>query len=159
MKGRIGLGLVLLALLAPAAGALNRDFGLGIVVGEPTGITGKAWLSRRNAFDFAAAWSVADESALHLHGDFLMHRFDLFRVDPGRLPLYYGIGGRIRVFDDKRFLGDDRVQLGLRIPVGLDYLFEEAPFDVFLEVVPILDLLPATDFDLNASLGGRYWFH
>jgi len=49
--------------------------------------------------------------------------------------------------------------LGLRLPVGLTYLFDGAPVDLFLEAVPSLDLLPGTSFDLDAALGARYWFN
>ena len=69
----------------------------------------------------------------------------------GSLPFYYGIGGRIR-FDEE----DSRI--GARIPLGLDYLFEGSRFDLFLELVPILDLAPETELNLNAGLGARYFF-
>ena len=68
------------------------------------------------------------------------------------LPLYFGVGGRLRLRDNR----DD--DIGVRIPVGLAYMFADAPFDIFVEVVPILDLVPDTDFDLNAALGGRFYF-
>ena len=118
---------------------------------QPTGISGKKWLGRESAIDGAIAWAFADETSLHLHGDFLLHKFDLFDVTEGSLPFYYGIGGRIR-FDEE----DSRI--GVRIPTGLDYIFEGSRFDVFLELVPILDLAPDTDLNINAGLGARYFF-
>jgi len=48
--------------------------------------------------------------------------------------------------------------LAVRIPVGIDYLFSDAPVDIFLEVVPMLDLIPKTKFQFNAALGARYFF-
>jgi hypothetical protein len=30
--------------------------------------------------------------------------------------------------------------------------------DVFLEIVPLVDLAPDTDFELNASVGARWFF-
>jgi hypothetical protein len=65
--------------------------------------------------------------------------------------LYFGIGGRII------FQSND-TNLGIRVPVGLDYLFSSAPVDIFLEVVPILDLTPSTDLDFGGGIGVRYWF-
>ena len=41
--------------------------------------------------------------------------------------------------------------------VGLSYMFADAPFDLFVEIVPILDLVPDTDFDLNAAIGVRWY--
>jgi len=146
--------LLLVVLAAGEAAAQSRDFGLGFIVGEPTGISGKAWQSRTTAFDFAVAWSFSHDDALHLHADYLRHRFGVIEVSRGQLPIYYGIGGRLR-FNDT---GNEDVEFGVRFPVGLDYLFPSDPIDIFLEIVPILDLVEETDFELNASLGARYWF-
>ena len=35
----------------------SHEFGLGIQLGEPTGLNGKLWTGRSNAFDFTLAWS------------------------------------------------------------------------------------------------------
>jgi hypothetical protein len=141
---------------AVPAGA-QQGLGLGVIVGEPTGLSLKTWMSRATAFDFAAAWSFADEGSLHLHGDYLLHSYGVIRVEKGSLPLYYGIGGRVRALNGPP--GEqDEVNVGVRIPVGLAYLFQNDPFELFLEVVPILDITPASDVTLNASLGCRYYF-
>ena len=47
---------------------------------------------------------------------------------------------------------------GIRVPLGVTYLFEEAPFDVFFELVPVLDLSPDVDLDINVAVGLRYYF-
>ncbi|MCU0364256.1 MAG: hypothetical protein MUE93_01075 [Ignavibacteriaceae bacterium] len=93
--------------------------GLGLIVGEPTGISFKYWTS-----------STTPE---------------------GTLPFYYGIGARIKTANDTK--------LGVRVPLGLAYLFSNTPIDIFLEIVPILDLTPKTDFSINAAIGARYFFN
>lgn len=158
MKRSIGV-LALVTLLAGAgpAAAQEKGFGLGVIIGEPTGLSGKLWQSRSTAFDFGAAWSFVDEDAFHIHFDLLMHKFDVIRVDSGKLPVYYGLGARVKFAEDGN--GDQDTSVGIRFPVGLDYLFAGAPLDLFVELVPILDIAPQTDVSLNASLGFRYWFH
>ena len=52
-----------------AAEAQVEGLGIGIIVGEPTGICGKLWLSGRTAIDGAAAWSFNKNGNLHLHAD------------------------------------------------------------------------------------------
>jgi hypothetical protein len=151
MKRQIIITVMLVTLTAGTAGA-QHDFGLGIIVGEPTGLSGKFWLSQNSAIDGAVAWSFEGEDAFHLHMDYLLHSFDLIRVDKGKLPLYYGIGGRIK-FDE-----EDNARVGLRIPVGLEYIFTGERVDLFLEIVPLLDLVPDTDFSLNGGIGVRYFF-
>jgi hypothetical protein len=140
-----------LALCGPAAAA-GGPFGLGIMAGEPTGISGKLVLDSRNAVDGGVAWSLSGDNDLHLHGDYLFHWYDVFEVEQGRLPLVAGIGGRIRLREHH----DDH--LGPRFPIGVTYQFETAPFDVFFELVPVLDLIPDTDVDLEAAIGGRFYF-
>ena len=142
-------GLTAVMIVAGAAAAQGA-FGVGVIVGEPTGVTGKLWMTDRTAVDVAAAWSFSDESALHLHADYLFHNFDLIDVEKGRMPIYFGIGGRVKFENDSR--------VGVRIPVGIAYLMEDAPIDFFFELVPLLDLVPDTDFKFNAALGARFFF-
>ena len=128
----------------------DRGTGLGIIIGEPTGFSFKHWTSSTTAFDAAMAWSFINEGAFHIHVDYLLHSFRLIDVPEGKLPFYYGIGGRLKT--------SDKTRLGVRVPLGLAYLFQTAPIDIFLEVVPILDFIPKTDFRINAALGARYYF-
>jgi hypothetical protein len=137
------------AMAGPGGGG---PFGLGIIVGEPTGITGKLFTSETTAISGAAAWSLGGSDRFHIQVDYLMHRYDPIRVEQGRAPIYFGLGGRIVLRNDK----DTRV--GLRIPVGVAYEFENAPFDTFLELAPVLDIAPSTDFFLEGTIGGRFYF-
>ena len=128
----------------------DRGTGVGIIIGEPTGFSFKHWTSSTTAFDAAIAWSFINEGAFHIHADYLIHSFRLIYVPEGKLPFYYGIGGRLKT--------SDKTRLGVRVPLGLAYIFQTAPVDIFLEVVPILDFIPKTDFRINAALGARYYF-
>jgi hypothetical protein len=125
----------------------NKGFGLGIIVGEPTGVSFKYWTGSNSAFDGAVAWSFIDGGALHIHADYILHSFNLIPVGSGSLPFYYGIGARIKFLDD--------AGIGVRVA----YLFSGTPIDIFLEIVPLLDLTPKTDFKINAAIGGRYFFN
>ncbi len=148
---KIIAGVIALMLYGGIAQAQNDSgFGIGIVAGEPTGLCGKVWMSQNTAFAGAAAWTFKEEAAVTLQLDYLYHNFNVIRVEKGRLPLYYGIGGRVKLEDDSR--------IGLRIPVGLDYLFTGAPLAVFIEIVPVLDLAPETEFNMNGGIGVRYFF-
>lgn len=138
----------------------ENKVGLGLMVGEPTGISFKAWTSQTTAFDAGLAWSFGRYDAINIHGDYLWHHFGIFGddVEKGQLPVYYGIGGRIIFADDYPNPGDDNVVLGARVPVGINYLFESSSVGLFLEVVPIVNIIPETDFDINAALGARFYF-
>jgi hypothetical protein len=147
--------IIVLAITVHNSGAARsaKNFGLGIIVGEPTGLSGKLWLSGKSAIDGAVAWSLSDDEAFHIHGDYLLHNFGLIEVEKGSMPFYFGIGGRIKFRDEPH---DDIVSA--RIPVGLNYMFESTSLDIFVEVVPMLDLVPDTDFDIAGGIGIRYFF-
>lgn len=150
----VGVAVALLSVLAaPSAGSAASSLGLGVMAGEPTGVTVKVWGSSRHAFDGAAGWSIGEGGWIYLHGDYLWHRYEL---DPeefeGSVPYYFGVGGRLLLHE-----GDDS-RIGVRFPIGLDYLFDGGRFDVFIEVAPVLDLVPETDFDLTGGVGARYYF-
>ncbi len=152
---KIFICMVLIAVLIPVSSAASEhrsSFGAGIILGEPTGVSMKLWTGGSTAVQGAVAWSFTEHTNLHLHADYIWHRWNVIKVEKGSLPLYFGVGGRLRLRDEV----DDT--LGVRFPVGLAYEFADAPFDLFLELVPVLDLTPSSEFDLNAALGGRYYF-
>lgn len=130
----------------------SKDLGIGFMVGEPTGLSLKSWTGGNNAFDLGLAWSLGRYDAINIHGDYLWHNYNVFsEVDEGTLPLYYGIGGRL-------ILAENDAIIGARVPVGINYLFEDSPIGLFLEVAPVINLVPSTDFDVDGGLGVRFYF-
>ena len=130
----------------------DGNFGLGVIAGEPTGLSAKLWAGSQNAFAAGVAWSFSGSNQLHMHADYLFHNFDLINVDQGRMALYYGVGGRLQLRENS----DSK--LGVRFPVGLSYFLANNPLELFVEVVPVLDLAPDTEFSGNGGLGIRYYF-
>jgi hypothetical protein len=142
------LAVVILAALIPSSAL--ADMGVGIIVGEPTGLSLK-WWDEGTAVDAAIGWSIGDDS-FYGHCDYVWHRrFE--SMDFGtRAPFYYGIGGRFILRDN------EDSKMGLRVPIGLDYMFDSGRFDIFVEIVPIFDVMPETDFGVGGGIGARYYF-
>lgn len=128
-------------------------FGAGIILGEPTGASLKYWLNDTMAVDGAIGWSSHDDANLYLQGDVLWHNFDLIPVSQGRLPVYFGVGGLARFRDHNR---DN--EAGVRVPVGLSYMFDTAPVDVFAEIAPAIDFTPDVRGEVTGGIGIRFWF-
>ena len=141
--------LVIFVVISLSTTYAQKSFGLGIILGEPSGLSAKLWTGGNNAFDFAAAWSFKGDGNLLLQADYVWHS-GLNNSSSGKFLLYYGIGARIIFSNDP--------DVGVRVPIGLDYLFGSAPIDIFVEVVPVLDLIPSTNFNLNGGIGIRFWF-
>ena len=156
MKSKIAIVVLLLA-AALANARTHDDFGIGFMVGEPTGLSLKYWIDEESAIDGAAAWSYSENDSFQLHGDYLIHNYELLEAD--ELPLYWGIGARLKFKDsDGRGRNENYAIFGIRVPFGITYLFEDEPLDLFFEVVPVLDLSPDLDVDINAAVGLRFYF-
>jgi hypothetical protein len=150
MIKRVILGLVLVLFFSSFLMAQDEGFGLGVILGEPSGISFKSWLGHKTAMAGGAAWSFENRGSVHFHLDYLFHDFDFIEVEKGTWTFYYGIGGRVRT--------RTKTRVGVRIPLGLSYLFEETPIEIFMEIAPILDLTPRTDFYFSGGIGARYYF-
>ena len=144
--------IIIVMLCTPALAADDRTFGIGVIAGEPTGITGKYMLNENNAIDAGVGWKTSGDSEFHIYADYLFHIHDLIKVSKGALPVYVGGGLRYVDRDEK----DNK--FGIRIPVGLEYLFENVSLGAFAELVPVLNLSPDTDFDLEGGVGIRFYF-
>lgn len=143
----------LLILIATNALALERKkFGFGVMAGDPTGLTAKYMINSKTGIDVAIGWKTSGDNEFYISSDYLLHLYDLIKIPGGVSPLYFG--GGLRFIDrDKK---DNK--FGIRIPVGVEYLFLNNSFGAFGELVPILDLTPDTEFDLEFGVGIRYFF-
>lgn len=140
----------------------NKTFGLGLILGSPTGLSGKYFLSSSTALDFAVGDShdFDDDDGLTVHADFLWHPVNLVATQPFYMPLYFGVGGRIREDDNGRDRDDD-ADVGVRVPVGIALDFNNVPLDIFFEIAVIVNIVDEDDnddVDLDSAIGIRYWF-
>jgi hypothetical protein len=143
--------------------AQERGFGLGVILGEPTGFSAKLWTSPDNAFDFGLGLSIGGDrigkyngnydggTRVHFHMDYLWHSFDAIYTDV-RLPVYYGVGGR---FNNGAGYTSS---LAIRGVFGVAWLPRQAPFDFFVELVPSLQFTSPAGFGMEAGIGARYYF-
>lgn len=173
----------LLLVLVPFARAGGHNLGVGFVVGEPTALSAKYWTNANTALDFAFGWGLGyngyndcwdgayynnhrgycndrgyyyDDGrngyrGVHFHADYLIHNFNVIRSSE-KFPIYYGPGVNLNFWRH----GD--TELGVRGVLGVAWMPHTAPFDIFFEVAPILELFPGTWLDINAGIGARFYF-
>src|SRR5947209_8518661 len=70
-----------------------QDLGVGIQLGQPMGVTGKYWLNSTSALDAFMGYHFNHN--FDMHADYLWHTYSSFNVDNGRMPFYFGLGGRV----------------------------------------------------------------
>lgn len=124
-------------------------FSLGIILGEPSGISAKVTGSGSMAWDAALAWSFLSENpGLYLHSDVLYH-LNGFQMESGAFfRPFIGFGGAVHFAAD--------FKIALRIPVGLAFYFTSVPVEVFVEAAPGLLLFPETSSYAAGGIGIRY---
>ena len=142
------IAMVMLICVSTSLAAKNRDeFGLGVVVGEPTGINAQFFWDKTAAVDITAAWSWNEW--LTLSCDFQM--YDYVMDMPREWKWYYGFGGYLGVDDD-----DDN-RFGVRVPLGLRYAIPYTIMDVWAEAAPGVQLAPDTKATVQAGIGLTFW--
>ncbi len=158
--------LLLIATAAPTAnaqGPKGRDFGFGLNLGDPTGITIKYWFSRENAL--VASLGNSYFGALRINVDYLWH-FDAFNSRV--VDLYAGIGGVLGfgeghgvLYHHKKdvyyYREDDDTGIGIRAVLGLNIIPKNSPLEIFIEFGPLVGLVPKTGSSLDVSAGIRFY--
>lgn len=138
-------------------------FGLGLILGGPTGLSGKLFLSDALAVDFAAGYyrGFGGDHGGGGHADLLIHPFSLGDLGVFSMPLYFGVGGRVAADRDMgRFDTEDGLDVGVRVPLGVAFEFNRLPLDIFLELALIVEVVEDDEdkVHLDAAGGIRFWF-
>ncbi len=150
---------------------VERKTGLGLMLGDPSGLSLKHWTGPTSAFDAGLSYSFGDYFTFF--GDYLHHFPRLWSDWTGGglntdWVAYVGIGGviffdsseggRNRPFFRKQGDTNDSA-IGVRVPFGTEFLPAAMPhFGAFLEIVPGIALVPSTHAFLQGVIGARYYF-
>jgi hypothetical protein len=142
------LGLLLLPAASSAAG---RGIGLGATLGEPTGATLALWVDQDEAWIVGLGVNPGDDNSVQESVDYVLYLFDIGRtVMPGFAP-YAGLGARVNG------PSDGHTEFGIRFVAGAAWFPEQYNMELFAELVPILDVSPNWEIDLNAVVGLRLY--
>ncbi len=134
----------------------------GVIFGEPTGLTGKYWLSRTDAIDGGLAYSFS--SFMLVYADYLVHfpkALSNTSLSKARITPYFG-GGAILGFSGQggniKSSSGSTAGLGLRIPLGVEWMPENLPLGIFAELTPGMWLLPGITGYFQGGVGARFYF-
>jgi hypothetical protein len=143
----------------------GRDFGLGVTLGAPSGLSLEFFLNPKHAINVAVGSGFYGGHALQVHVDYQWYVAKLTQTSAFELPLYIGLGGRFNFWyseSDHHYWGGDkhngRIGAGLRVPIGIDFQLNKVPLDIFVEVVPGLGVFPGVGVFVDGAVGVRYYF-
>lgn len=150
-----------------AQGPNGKSFGFGLQVGEPSALTLRIWTSKMNSWDAAIGQSFMGSP--HIQGGYLWHFPDAFN---SRIVfLYAGVGAAVGFWSDgehgifiKRkgnnywyYKDDHNINIAARGVFGLNIIPNRSPLDIFLEIDPLIGLVPDWGFDFQAAIGIRFY--
>lgn len=149
---RLGLGFVLgMVFLCSGSVSAQGRFGLGVIIGQPSGFSMKYWLDSRNSIDGIIGADLGRHGGMSLVCDWAHHWADLTPVSRGRFLLGAGAGAFVGV-------GGRDAEFGVRVKVLADYVFAPAPVNIFLEIAPAVQIIDGPDLGVQGGLGVRWFF-
>ena len=125
----------------------RNEFGLGLILGEPSGVNAQFYWAERSSLSFTAAWSVHDWLFISADYEILNRLGD----SPPEWHWFYGLGGYLGTPHNSQGL------IGARIPLGIKYRIPDSVVDVWGEVVPALQLAPDTQGEIQGGVGVTFW--
>lgn len=136
-------------------GFAQKEFAVGLVLGNPTGLSGRMSIESDRSVDLALA-SSSGARHWHVHGTYLFENIKTFQTELEPLNVFYGIGARMTSFENDR--KQDKTSLGVRLALGLKMNLPTPQSEVFGEVAPVLDLTPDIEVDFDVGIGFRFRF-
>jgi hypothetical protein len=142
----LGFGIAFAARPAPA----RADFGLGLFIGDPTGLDLKIGLSNRHALDVVLGIDTFRNGHVDYgHLTYLVTPL-VTHGESVLVPIRFGIGAAI-------FGDSDNVNVGIRAPFELAIRMRSAPLEFYGEIA-VLFTLNDTDLSLQGGGGLRLFF-
>lgn len=133
--------------------SVANNWGIGIQLGQPSGLSIKKHNSVGMSADILLAWDLNDFFFVNLHGVWEKNVSGAeglhFVYGPG---VFAGFKERHRHRDD-----DDEVFLGISGTFGLAYYIDQ--FEIYLRLTPRLAVIESTDGDVGGGLGFRFFFN
>ena len=142
------LGLVLLSL---EVFSQKGEFGMGIILGNPSSLSVKLWTGKVTAIDASIGYRYGSANHLYLNTDFLFHLWD-FQKEEGMIKVYFGAGAGLGFISD--------LSIGVRLPGGAALYLDNIPIELFAELVPTFQLFGEGDFRfmMEGYIGARWYF-
>ncbi len=151
MKSKLLVCSLCLTILALAAGSVHaqstgdadpaNQLAIGGHFGLPTGLSMKLE-TERHSYDLLMAWNLNDFFVAQSHVWLMEKQL------PQQPRLAYFAGPGLVLQGD-----DGTLQMGFSATAGLT--FQYAPFEFFLQVSPLLNIVPSTEGAVNAGVGFR----
>lgn len=167
-EGEVRMGFKILLILAAFGMGSVSDVsasqgggnGIGIILGQPSGLVAKFFTNKTQAIDLGLAYSMGGYFQAYV--DELFHFFGAFsgsNKSMNPLTPYLGIGAVFSSYaPSSGYIYYNSPGLGVRVPLGLEWRFGRPDIGVFAEIAPGLTVIPATYGFVMGGVGIRFYF-
>jgi hypothetical protein len=143
-------------------------FGLGLLLGSRTGLSAKLWPGRRHSLSIDVG-STNFTNTLSFAASYHFYP-KLIRAPQSGVSaqLYFGVGVRARLLIHSEFEDPNDSEsatiletasvAGVRVPIGISFLLQGFPIELFIEAAPAIDFWYSLGFDLEGIGGARIYF-
>jgi len=163
MRKYILFVLILLMSVSVFSQVNGKKFGIGFVLGEPTGLSMKYYNSSTTAFVFGIGSSYFGSPRIGMDYVWHFNAFESRVVDlyagPG---VVIGVGeGRAYYFENKGhdhfYFRDNGTGIAARGILGIDFTPRNTPLDIFLEIGLLLGISPNYGTAFDTAIGLRFY--
>lgn len=134
---------------AQGSNGVEGRFGLGLYASN---YLGGVSLKHYASTDLAYRLSLSYSSSYTFVGvDYLINNPLYLQNNAGKPSWYYGLGAIAGFFGDK-------ASLGVKVPAGATYIFQDAPIELFVEPSISLNIIPSTTAYFGITFGGHFYF-
>lgn len=141
--------LMVLLLAAIQTASAQRNVGVGIFLGAPTGFTVKFPTTPSASVDILLAWNI--ENTFFAQGQYDYKITTLRRTSDAEIGLYGGPGVFFRAPERHEGL------FGFSGNFGINWI-TNTHVEFFSEISPKIGIIRTTEFDLTGGIGFRYLF-
>ena len=127
------------------------NFGMGMILGNPTAFSIKWWTGNNSAIDASLGYHYGNMNHLHLNTDLLLHLWSI-KKEEDIIKIYFGPGAGMGFISD--------LSISVRAPVGAGLYLHDLPLELFAELVPVLQIIGPgdTQFMMDGYIGARWYF-
>jgi hypothetical protein len=127
------------------------DFGMGLILGNPTAFSIKWWTGNSSAIDASLGYHYGNMNHLHLNTDLLLHLWSIEK-EQDIIKIYFGPGAGMGFISD--------LSITVRAPVGTGLYLNDLPLEIFAELVPLFQIIgpEGTRFKVDGYIGARWYF-
>jgi hypothetical protein len=140
---------IVLLVVATHSSSAQQVFGIGLMLGAPSGVSFKASISPSSSADFLFAGGPSD--SFFSQGQYNFTILTLRKTDDHEINLYGGPGMYLR-FPIQR-----KAVFGFSGAFGIGWIFKKN-LEFFTEVSPKMGLIDRTELDMTGGIGFRFLF-